>query len=65
MLRPGKFRPFERTIVWIIGSLLFAAGIVGVCLAIPRADLRLALAGAGVILLALVFFGAAKRGKPL
>jgi hypothetical protein len=65
MLRPKKFRPFERAIVLAIGLLLFAAGVVGLCLAIPRTDLRLSLASAGVILLAMVFLGAARRGRPL
>jgi hypothetical protein len=65
MLRPGKFRPFETAIVWGIGFLLFAAGIVGAVLALQRADWRLALASAGVFAMALVYLRAAKRGKPL
>jgi len=65
MLRPGKFRLFETAIVWGIGFLLFAVGIVGAVLALQRADWRLAFASAGVFAIAIVYLRAAKRGKPL
>ena len=65
MLRPGKFRPGEMAIVWGIGFLLFAAGIVGAILALQQADWRLAFASAGVFVIATVYLRAAKREKPL
>jgi len=65
MLRPKKFRPFETIILWGIVLLLVGAGIVGGFLALQRAHWRLALASAGIFVLATVYLCAARRGRPL
>jgi hypothetical protein len=65
VLRPKKFRPFETRIVWVIALLLLGASIIGVVLAVRRADWRILIASIGVLGLALVYFAAARRGKPL
>ncbi|MFN2508278.1 MAG: hypothetical protein ABR589_05850 [Chthoniobacterales bacterium] len=64
MLRPRKFRPFETMIVWSVGVLLLAAGLVGVLLAVQTAHWRVAAVSAGVVLLATLYLCAARRGKP-
>jgi hypothetical protein len=65
MLRPNKFRPFEGVLLRAIASLLLGAGIAGVVLGITRGQWQPALAGAGVIGLALLYLFAARRGRPL
>jgi hypothetical protein len=64
MLRPNKFRPFEKTILFAIAFLLVSASAVGPFLAFD-AHWRLGLASAGVLILAMIYFLAAKRSKPL
>jgi hypothetical protein len=65
MLRPKKFTRFETVILRVIAALLLAAGSVGVLLGIARSHWRLALASAGVLSLAALYFLAARRGRPL
>jgi len=65
MLRPKKFKQFETIILGIIAALLLAAGSVGVLLGIARSHWLLALAGASVLCLAVIYFLAARCGRPL
>jgi hypothetical protein len=65
MLRPKKFRPFEKTILFGIALVLLSAGLIGVFLAIQRAHSRLALAGVGLLVLAAIYLFAIWRGRPL
>jgi hypothetical protein len=65
MLRPKKFRPLELIILWVIALLLVGASIVGMLLAIYRADWRILLASAGISVLAALYVSAARRGRPL
>ena len=65
MLRPQKFRPYERVFLYCLGVLLFGTGLVGALLAFEAAYWRFAAAGVATIGLAAVYFLAAKRGKPL
>ena len=65
MLRRGKFNEPERWLVWLIASALFAAGAIGIGLAIARSEEMLGLAGVGVIALAVIYLLAAFRGRPL
>ena len=65
MLRPNKFRPFEKVILLAIAFLLAGASAAGAFLAFHHAHWRLGFASAGVLVLALIYFCAARRGKPL
>ena len=65
MLRPNKFRPFEKTILVGIALVLLGAGLIGVFMAVQRADWRLALASVGVFVLAAIYLFAIWRGRPL
>ena len=65
MLRPQKFRPYERVILCCLGLLLLGAGLVGALIAFEAAYWRFAAVGVATIGLAVVYFLAAKRGKPL
>jgi hypothetical protein len=65
MLRRGKFNEPERWLVWLIASALFAAGATGISLAIARGEMKLGLAGVGVIALGVIYLIAAFRGRPL
>jgi hypothetical protein len=65
MLRPKKLRPLEMRILWVIALVLVVAGIVGILLAIYRADWRILCASAGIGGLAALYVSAARRGKPL
>ena len=65
MLRPKKFRPFETAILWGFALLLLGGGVIGVFLSWQRANLKLALASVGLLVLATVYLASAGRGKPL
>ena len=65
MLRSSKFRPFEKVILFAIGFLLIAASVACAFLAFRDGRWRLGFASGGGLILALVYFGAARRGKPL
>ena len=65
MLRRNKFSRFEKALVLAIASLLSAAAVAGVIVAIRRGEWRLAVLSAGVLALAAVYFGAARRNRPL
>ena len=65
MLRKKKFRLFELRILRGIALLLVVAAIVGIMLAIHRADWRILIASAGIGGLAVIYVFAVKRGRPL
>jgi hypothetical protein len=65
MLRPKKFRPFEKKVVWGIGLLLLVIGTTAVLLACYLKHWRLGLASACILVLAAVYVYAAIRGGPL
>ena len=65
MLRSKNFRPFEVRILSGIALLLMGAAVVGIVLAIYRADWRILVASAGVGGLAALYFFAVRRGRPL
>ena len=65
MLRSKKFRRSETIIVWAIASLLLGTGIVGMLLAIERSHWQLAVVSAGIVVLAVLYSYAARRGRPL
>jgi hypothetical protein len=65
MLRPRQFRSFETAILAVIAVLLLGAGVVGLFLALREAHWRLGLASGGILVLASVFFWAARRGRAL
>jgi hypothetical protein len=65
MLRSSKFRPFEKVILFAIGFLLIAASVACAFLAFRDGQWRIGFASGGGLILALVYFCAARRGKPL
>ena len=65
MLRSKKFRPFELKLLSVVALLLIAAAVVGIILAIHRADWRLLFASLGIGGLAALYLSAARRGRPL
>ena len=65
MLRSKKFRPFEKIILFAIAFLLVGISVAAALLALGHSQWRLGLASAGVLILAIVYFWAARRGKPL
>jgi hypothetical protein len=65
MLRPKKFRFFETTILAVIALLLLGAGIAGLVLAVREAQWRLGLASGGILVLAIIYVYATRRGRPL
>jgi hypothetical protein len=65
MLRPRQFRFFETTILAVIALVLLGAGIVGLIVSLRETHWRLGLTSAGILVLATVFFWAARRGRPL
>ncbi|MFL6529855.1 MAG: hypothetical protein ACJ8HQ_07575 [Chthoniobacterales bacterium] len=65
MLRRKKLRPFEIAILSVIAFCLLAASVVGLLLAIQREHWRLGFSAAGILLLAIVYFCAVWRGRPL
>ena len=65
MLRSKKFRRFEKMILFAIALVLLGASVTGAFLAFRNSQSRLGLVSAGVLAIAIVYFYAAKRGKPL
>ena len=65
MLRSKKFRPFEKVILLAISFLLVGASVIGTFVAFRGGQWRLGFASGGVLILAIVYFCAARRGKPL
>jgi len=65
MLRSRKFRPFEKVILFAIAFLLIGASVACTFLAFRDGQWRLGFAGGGGRALAIVYFCAARRGKPL
>jgi hypothetical protein len=65
MLRPDKFTRTETWLVWLIASVLLAAGATGISLAIARGQGTLGIASVGVIAVALIYLIAAVRRRPL
>ena len=65
MLRRRKFSRVESIIVRGFVVALLAAGLVGLFLALDRADWRIALGSVGVLVIGAIYLLAAKRGKPL
>jgi len=65
MLRSKKFRRFERVILFAIAFLMIGASLACAFLAFRDGQWRLGFAGGGGLILAVVYFCAARRGKPL
>jgi hypothetical protein len=65
MLRRKKFTRVEILILCVLALLLLAAGLGGIYLGVARAHWRLALASLGILVIAALYFLAAKRGRPL
>jgi len=65
MLRRKKFTRVEILILCVLAMLVLAAGLGGIYLGVDRADWRLALASLGILIIAALYFLAAKRGRPL
>jgi hypothetical protein len=65
MLRPCKFRPFEKAILQVIALFILVASLFIGIRAVEHADWRFALASAGGFALATIYLLAARRGKPL
>jgi hypothetical protein len=65
MLRRGKFSRIDTLLVWLIAFFLFAAGAIGIWLALTRSDWRIGLAGAGGIAFGAIYLIAAIRRRPL
>ena len=65
VLRSKKFRRFERVILFAIAFLIIGASLACAFLAFRDGQWRLGFAGGGGLILAVVYFCAARRGKPL
>jgi hypothetical protein len=65
MLRRKKFTRIEILILCVLALLLLAAGLGGIYLGVARARWELALASLGILVIAALYFLAAKRGRPL
>lgn len=65
MLRSKKLRPFEVKILSGMALLLLVAAITGMLLALDRADWRILCVSLGIGTLAVLYFLAARRGRPL
>jgi hypothetical protein len=65
MLRPKRFQPFEKFFLFAIASLLAGASAVGAFFAFRQANWPLGLASASVLVLAVTYCCAARRGRPL
>ena len=65
MLRSKKFRLFEKVILFAIAFLLIGASLACAFLAFRDGQWQLGLASGGGLILAVVYFWAARRGKPL
>jgi hypothetical protein len=65
MLRSRKFRPFETVILFAIGFLMIGASLACAFLALRDGQWRLGFASGGGLILAVIYFCAARRGKTL
>jgi hypothetical protein len=65
MLRSKKFRLFEKVILFAIAFLLIGASLACAFLAFRDGQWRFGFASGGGLILAVVYFYAARRGKPL
>jgi hypothetical protein len=65
MLRRKKFRPSEKKILFAIGLVLLAAGLVGVFLAIQQSQWRLGIVSIGVLAIAAAYLNGTRHGWPL
>jgi len=65
MLRSKRFTRLEIVILCVLATLMLAAGVGGIFLAVGRAHWKLALASFGILAIAAVYLLAAKRGRPL
>lgn len=65
MLRRKKFSRVEIAVAYVFASLLFAAGSIGLILAISRGIWQPGLASVGALAGAWVYLLAARRGRPL
>jgi hypothetical protein len=65
MLRRKKFTRVEILILCVFALLLLAAGLGGIYLGVARVHWRLALASLGILVIAALYFLAAKSGRPL
>jgi hypothetical protein len=65
VLRSKKFRRFERVILFAIAFLIIGASLACAFLAFRDGQWGLGFAGGGGLILAVVYFCAARRGKPL
>jgi hypothetical protein len=65
MLRSRKFRRFEKVILFAIAFLMAASSVACAFLAFRDGHWRLGFATGGGLILATVYFCAARRGKPL
>ena len=65
MLRSKRFTRLEIVILYVLATLMLAAGVGGIFLAVGRAHWKLALASFGILAIAAVYLLAAKRGRPL
>jgi hypothetical protein len=65
MLRRKKFTRIEILILCVLALLLLAAGLGGIYLGVARTHWGLALASLGILVIAALYFLAAKRGRPL
>jgi len=65
VLQDRKFQALETKILGVISALCFGVGLIGLVISFYRANWVLALASAGALLLALIYFAAVRRGRPL
>jgi hypothetical protein len=65
MLRDRKFQALEAKILRVIAALCFGVGLMGLVISFYRANWVLALVSAGALFLALLYFAAGRRGRPL
>lgn len=65
MLRFKKFRRFEKVILFATAVVLAGVSVVGAFMAFRDRQWRLGFASAGVLAIGIVYFCAARRGKPL
>jgi hypothetical protein len=58
------FTQSARVVAWLLAAICLTTGSAGVALGLVRANLRLALAAAGVLVFGAFYAGAAWRGRP-
>ncbi len=64
VLERQPFTQTSRVVAWLLAAICLTAGGTGVVLGMARANLRMALAAAGVLVLGAFYAGAAWRGRP-